>query len=106
MKYKKIFNSKAIHIRSIIKIIDNSGIKEVRMITTFGKKGVYRRYFSAGIGDIVMGSVIKGKAKFKGNKVKVLIMTQKKPFKRLNGEWIFFNYNGGVILKDEKGINN
>ena len=104
MRYKKIFGTKGLHIRSKIEILDNSGIKRVRMITSFNRRGVYRRYYSAGIGDIILGSVIKGKAKFKGDQVKVLILTQKKPFKNLNGETVQFSYNGGVVLKDSDDL--
>lgn len=88
---------------SCIDTCDNSGAKQIRIISVFKVKTVKRRKPSAGIGDLVMASVVKGKPDMRKQVVFAVIVRQKKDFRRPNGVRVKFEDNAAVILKDEKG---
>ena len=64
---------------------DNSGAKIVEIIGVVGSKGRLRRYPSAGIGDIVIVAVKKGKPEMIKKKERAVITRQKKEFRRGEG---------------------
>jgi large subunit ribosomal protein L14 len=84
-----------------IKVADNSGAKELLVIRILG--GTSRRY--ANIGDIVVcavkdatpGGVVK-----KSEVVRVVIVRTKTGARRLDGSYVKFDQNAGVIIKDDK----
>jgi len=81
-----------------LKIADNTGAKLVRVIKVLG--GSKRRY--AGIGDIVVVSVKVAEPRKlvkKKDIVKVVIVRQKKPYRRADGSYIRFDDNAAVILE-------
>lgn len=87
-----------------LKSADNTGAK---MIECFKVLGGTRRRF-AQIGDIIVASVKsaepRGMVK-KGDKVRALIVRQRKELRRRDGSYIRFDENAAVILegKDPKG---
>jgi large subunit ribosomal protein L14 len=87
-----------------LKAADNSGAKIIECFKVLG--GSRRRF--AGIGDIVVCSVksaeLRGIVK-KGDKVRAVIVRQKKEFRRKDGSYIRFDENAAVILegKEPKG---
>lgn len=93
-----------IQAESKLNVADNSGAK---MIKCFKVLGGSRRRF-AQIGDIIVASVKtaepRGMVK-KGDKVKAVIVRQRKEFRRKDGSYIRFDENAAVILdgKDPKG---
>ncbi|MBN2478188.1 uL14 family ribosomal protein [Candidatus Micrarchaeota archaeon] len=80
---------------------DNSGAKELMIIGVIGGKGVRGRYPKAGIGDVVIASVKKGRPDMVKKKVRALIIRQKKGFKRPNGWTILFEDNAAVVVNDD-----
>jgi large subunit ribosomal protein L14 len=84
-----------------IKVADNSGAKELLVIRILG--GTSRRY--ANIGDIVVcavkdatpGGVVK-----KSEVVRVVIVRTKTGARRVDGSYVKFDQNAGVIIKDDK----
>ncbi|MDR1293046.1 MAG: 50S ribosomal protein L14 [Clostridiales Family XIII bacterium] len=84
-----------------IKVADNSGAKELLVIRILG--GTSRRY--ANIGDIVVcavkdatpGGVVK-----KSEVVRVVIVRTKTGARRLDGSYVKFDQNAGVIIKEDK----
>ena len=66
-------------------------------------KTVKNRYPSAGVGDLVLASVIKGKPEVRGQVVFAVIVRQKKQYRRSDGSRIKFEDNAAVVLKDDKG---
>ncbi len=84
-----------------IEVADNTGAKELQVITVLGN--VPRA--AAQIGDIVTASVKvatpHGMVK-KKQVVKVVIVRQTKPFRRKDGSYIRFDQNAGVIITEEK----
>ncbi|ATZ16169.1 large subunit ribosomal protein L14 [Entomoplasma freundtii] len=86
---------------SVLKVADNSGAKEVRVIRVLG--GSKRR--SAQIGDIVVASVlaaIPGAPVKKGQVVKVVIVRTNRELRREDGTYIKFSENAGVLVKEDK----
>ncbi len=85
-----------------IKIVDNSGAKEIEIIQVKGYKGVRRRLAAAGVGDIVVASVKKGTPEMRKQKVYAVIIRQRKEYRRPNGLRVKFEDNAAVIT-NEKG---
>jgi len=88
---------------SKIHTCDNSGAKIVRLVSVKGSKTVRRRKPSAGVGDLILVSVVKGTIEMRKQVVPAIIVRQKKEFRRPDGSRIKFEDNAVVILKDEKG---
>ena len=82
---------------------DNSGAKIVRLVSVKKGKGRKGRQGRAKIADWVKVSIRKGIPDMKGKVFDAVIVRQKKPYRRLNGERIAFEDNAVAILKDEKG---
>jgi len=84
-----------------IKVADNSGAKELLVIRILG--GTSRRY--ANIGDIVVctvkdatpGGVVK-----KSEVVRAVIVRTKTGARRIDGSYVKFDQNAGVIIKEDK----
>jgi large subunit ribosomal protein L14 len=93
-----------IQAESKLKVADNTGAKEIECFKVLG--GTRRRF--AQIGDIIVASVKsaepRGMVK-KGDKVKAVIVRQRKEFRRKDGSYIRFDENAAVILdgKEPKG---
>ncbi len=82
---------------------DNSGAKKVKIVSVKRSKAKKGKQVSAKIADWVKVSVKKGVPDMKGKVFDAVVIRQKKPFRRLNGERIAFEDNAVAILKDEKG---
>lgn len=90
-----------IQLRSMLKIADNSGAKIIQVINVYGGTG--RRY--GNLGDVIIGTVKKAEPRKlvkKHEKVKAVIIRQKKEYKRSDGSYIRFDDNAAVILGDGK----
>jgi len=88
---------------SKVDVSDNSGAKRVKIVSVKGAKTVKGRYPSAGVGDLVMVSVVKGKPGIRKQVVPAVIIRQKKEYRRADGTRIKFEDNSVVVLKDNKG---
>ncbi len=82
---------------------DNSGAKIVKIVSVKRGKGRKGRQVRAKIADMVKVSVKKGTPEVKGKVFDAVIVRQKKPYRRLNGERIAFEDNAVALLKDDKG---
>nr|AJS11692.1 50S ribosomal protein L14P [uncultured archaeon] len=82
---------------------DNSGAKIVRLVSVKKSKAKKAKQTAAKIADWVKVSVRKGIPDMKGKVFDAVIIRQKKPYRRLNGERVAFEDNAVAILKDEKG---
>ena len=82
---------------------DNSGSKIVRLVSVKKSKAKKAKQTAAKIADWVKVSVRKGIPDMKGKVFDAVIIRQKKPYRRLNGERVAFEDNAVAILKDEKG---
>lgn len=91
---------------SQIAVADNSGAKRVKVIKVLG--GNKKRY--ARIGDVVTASVkeaVPHAIVKKGDVVHMVIVRQRKEVRRVDGSYIRFDDNAGVIIdqksKEPKG---
>ncbi len=84
-------------------VSDNSGAKIARLVSVKRGKGKKGKQGCAKISDWVKVSVKKGIPDMKGKVFDAVIIRQKKPYRRLNGERVGFEDNAVAILKDEKG---
>jgi large subunit ribosomal protein L14 len=82
---------------------DNSGAKIVRLVSVKRSKAKKGKQVCAKMADWVKVSVKKGLPEMKGKVFDAVVIRQKKPYRRLNGERIAFEDNAVAILKDEKG---
>lgn len=103
MKALKANIVKGLPVGSEVDTCDNSGAKTVRIFSVFGHKTVKGQKPSAGIGDLVMVAVKRGKPEMRKQVAFAIVVRQKKEYKRSNGMRIKFEDNAVVILKDEKG---
>merc|ERR1712078_542039 len=89
--------SYGLQIKSKIKVSDNSGIKLISIIGVFKSGTRLNRIPKACPGSMIVGSVLKGKAKFRKSIISAIIIRQKKPWKRWDGNTIYFEENSCVI---------
>ena len=82
---------------------DNSGAKIVRLVSVKKSKAKKAKQVAAKIADWVKVSVRKGEPDMKGKVFDAVIIRQKKPYRRLNGERVAFEDNAVALLKDDKG---
>ena len=87
-----------------LKAADNSGAKIIECFKVLG--GTRRRY--ASIGDIIVCSVKSAEPRGivkKGDKIRAVVVRQKKALRRKDGSYIRFDENAAVILdgKEPKG---
>ncbi len=95
-----------IQIQTILKSADNTGTKIIQCFNILG--GTRRRY--AMLGDIIVATVKKAEPRKivkKHEKVRAVIVRQKKAYRRKDGSYIRFDDNAAVILdgktKNPKG---
>ena len=86
-----------------MEVCDNSGAKIAYLVSVKGSKTVKGRYPSAGVGDLVKVSIIKGSQDIRKQLVDAIVVRQTKEYKRPDGTRIKFNDNAVVVCKDEKG---
>ncbi len=103
MKALKANVTKALPVGAYVNTCDNSGAKIVRIFSVFRHKTKRGMKQGAGVGDLVMASVKKGKPEMRKQVVFAIIVRQKKEYKRANGMRIKFEDNAVVIVKDAKG---
>ncbi len=92
---------KALQVGSRLVCADNTGAKELKLIGVIGYKGRKRLRPKAGVGDMIVVSVTKGKPDLKGKVVKAVIIRQRKEYRRPDGTRIAFMDNAAVIVNDK-----
>lgn len=86
---------------SKLKVADNSGAKELRVIRVLGGS----RRHSGAVGDIVVASVISAipnVAIKKGQVVKAVVVRTCREIRRVDGTYIKFSENSAVLIKEDK----
>lgn len=95
--------TRGLNIGTVVKIADNSGALLARVVSVKrGKVGRGRQQY-AKVADLVKVSIKKGIPDVKGKVFDAIVVRQKRPYRRSNGELIAFVDNAAVIIKDEKG---
>mmetsp|Transcript_14098 Transcript_14098/g.19585 ORF Transcript_14098/g.19585 Transcript_14098/m.19585 type:complete len:141 (-) Transcript_14098:94-516(-) len=89
-------------VAAVINCADNTGAKNLYIISVYRVGGRLNRLPSAGVGDMVMATVKKGKPELRKKVHPAIVIRQRKAWRRKNGTYIHFEDNAGVIV-NEKG---
>lgn len=95
--------TRGLSIGSYVEVCDNSGARVAKIVSVVRAHTRKGRQTPARVGDWVKVSVRKGDPKMKGEVFDAVVVRQKKPWRRLNGERVCFTDNAVVLLKDDKG---
>jgi len=95
--------TKAINVGSLVETCDNSGAKVVKIFTVIGSRTTKGKLPAAGISDLVMVSVRRGRPDMRKQVFYAVLVRQKKEYRRADGMRINFEDNAVVVLKDDKG---
>ncbi len=96
--------AKALPIGARLQCVDNTGAREVEIISVKGYKGVRRRLDVAGVGDMIIVSVKKGSADMRKEVMTAVVVRQKKEYRRADGLRVKFEDNAAVIISPEGDI--
>lgn len=81
--------------------VDNTGAKELQIISVVDYKGVRRRMPKAGVGDHIVASVKKGTPEIRKQIVRAIVVRQAKEYRRVDGMHIKFEDNAAVLITPE-----
>ena len=84
-----------------LQCVDNTGAREVEIVSVKGYKGVRRRLAIAGVGDMIIVSVKKGSVDMRKEVMTAVVVRQKKEYKRADGLRVKFEDNAAVIISPE-----
>ena len=93
--------TRAIPLQARLVCADNSGAKELMLIAVKGYHGKMRRLPRAGVGDVIICSVKKGKEKVRKTVVYAVIVRQKKEYMRSDGTRVKFSDNAAVLVNQK-----
>ena len=85
---------------SLIACADNTGARELKVISVAGYSGTKNRHPKAGIGDKVTVSVTKGTPEMRRQVLEAVVVRQRKPIRRPDGTRVRFEDNAAVIIDD------
>lgn len=103
MKAVKARITRGLPLRARVLTCDNSGAKEIQIIAVIGHKTVRGRIPAAGVANLVMAAVKKGKLEMRKTVVPAVIVRQRREYRRIDGMRVQFEDNAAVVLKDDKG---
>ena len=86
---------------TVLKVADNTGAKVIKCFRVLG--GTRRRY--AQLGDVIVAAVKEAEPRRqvkKHDKVRAVVVRQKKAYRRADGSYIRFDENAAVILEKDK----
>eukprot|EP01089_Gocevia_fonbrunei_P014686 TRINITY_DN407_c0_g1_i1.p1 TRINITY_DN407_c0_g1~~TRINITY_DN407_c0_g1_i1.p1 ORF type:complete len:141 (-),score=29.80 TRINITY_DN407_c0_g1_i1:99-521(-) len=95
---QKFAMSVGLPVGAVVNCADNTGAKNLYLISTKGIGGRLNRLPAAGVGDMVMATVKKGKPELRSKVHPAVIIRQRKPWRRKDGVFIYFEDNAGVIV--------
>jgi len=87
---------------SLINCSDNSGARELKIISVSGYHGTKNRHPKAGIGDKVTVSVTKGTPEERRQVKEAVIIRQRKPIRRPDGTRVKFEDNAAVLVNENE----
>jgi large subunit ribosomal protein L14 len=102
MKAIKADITKSLSKGSRLVCADNTGARELQIISVKNYRGTRRRQPKAGVGDVVVVSVKKGDPDMRRQVLDAVIVRQKKPFRRPDGTRVMFEDNAAVIIDENE----
>ena len=85
---------------SLVTCADNTGARELKVISVDGYSGTINRHPKAGLGDKVTVSVTKGTPEMRRQVLNAVIVRQRKPIHRPDGTRVKFEDNAAVIVDE------
>eukprot|EP01115_Flamella_aegyptia_P000973 TRINITY_DN1154_c0_g1_i1.p1 TRINITY_DN1154_c0_g1~~TRINITY_DN1154_c0_g1_i1.p1 ORF type:complete len:141 (+),score=41.96 TRINITY_DN1154_c0_g1_i1:53-475(+) len=90
--------SAGLPVGALINCADNTGAKNLYIMSVVGIQGRLNRLPKAGVGDMVLATVKKGKPELRKKVLTAVVVRQRKPWRRKDGIFIYFEDNAGVIV--------
>ena len=87
---------------SLITCADNTGARELRVISVAGYSGVKNRHPKAGLADKVTVSVTKGTPEMRRQVLEAVVVRQRKPIRRPDGVRLKFEDNAAVLIDENE----
>jgi large subunit ribosomal protein L14 len=87
---------------SQITCADNTGARELKIISVQNYQGTVNRHPKAGLGDKVTVSVTKGTPEMRRQVLEAVIVRQRKPIRRPDGTRVKFEDNAAVIIDEQE----
>lgn len=83
---------------AIMNCCDNSGARNLYVISVKGFGARLNRLPAASAGDMVMATVKKGKPELRKKVMPAIVVRQARPWRRRDGVYLYFEDNAGVIV--------
>ena len=97
----KLKISSCLPVASVMNCADNSGAKNLYIISVKGIKGRLNKLPGATVGNMVMATVKKGKPELRKKVMPAIVVRQRKAWRRVDGGgFVYFEDNAGVIVND------
>ncbi len=87
---------------SLVTCADNTGARELKIISVDGYSGTLNRHPRAGLGDKVTVSVTKGTPEMRRQVLNAVVVRQRKPIHRPDGTRVKFEDNAAVIVDENE----
>ena len=93
--------SRGLPLGAVIPCADNTGAKVISLIGVKDLHTVARRIPAAGVGDRFIASVRKGTPEMRAKVVYAVVVRQRRPYRRADGNIIEFEDNAAVLVTPE-----
>jgi large subunit ribosomal protein L14 len=87
---------------SLVTCADNTGARELKIVSIAGYSGTVNRHPKAGLGNKVTVSVTKGTPEMRRQVLNAVVVRQRKPFRRPDGTRVKFEDNAAVIVDENE----
>ncbi|MFC7223769.1 MULTISPECIES: 50S ribosomal protein L14 [Halalkalicoccus] len=85
---------------ALINCADNTGARELKLISVSGYSGVKNRQPQAGVGDKITVSVTKGTPEMRRQILEAVVVRQRQSIRRPDGTRVKFEDNAAVVIDD------
>mmetsp|Transcript_41276 Transcript_41276/g.36620 ORF Transcript_41276/g.36620 Transcript_41276/m.36620 type:complete len:141 (-) Transcript_41276:293-715(-) len=86
---------------ALINCADNTGAKNLFIVSVTGIRGGLNQLPHAASGDMILCSVKKGKPELRKKVISAVVIRQRKPWRRRDGVYIYCEDNAGVIVSNK-----
>merc|ERR1712205_124072 len=86
------------NVAAVMNCADNTGAKNLYIMAVKGYGARLNRLPAATVGDMFMATVKKGKPELRKKVMPAVIVRQRKPIRRREGYFLYFEDNAGVIV--------
>jgi large subunit ribosomal protein L14 len=101
MKAKQSRTPRALNVGTRLACADNTGARQVQVVSVDGYHGVRRRQPRLGLGDLATVTVKKGTPDMRRKLEKAVVIRQKKEIRRPDGLRVVFEDNAVVIVNEK-----